>query len=198
MFTGIVEELGTIKALTKDTLSVTAKAVLAGTNIGDSIAINGTCLTVKKITKNILEFNVMKETLASTNLGELSAGDPVNLERAATLATRLGGHLVSGHIDAVGKVKKAGTALEIEFEPSFTKYVIKKGSIAINGVSLTIQKKTKNTVTIGIIPHTLDNTNLQTLKPQDSVNLEFDMIGKYVENIMNEKKGQGINKYMLG
>lgn len=198
MFTGIVEELGTIKAIAKDTLSVAAKSVLSGTKLGDSIAVNGTCLTVKKIEKNILKFNVMSETLKATNLGELQSGDQVNLERAATLNTRLGGHLVSGHIDTVGNVKKTGTTLEIEFEPRFTKYVVEKGSIAINGISLTIQKKNKSSVTIGIIPHTLDNTNLKDLKVKDKVNLEFDMIGKYVENIMQEKKGQGINRYMLG
>lgn len=197
MFTGIIEELGTVKTITKDTLSVAAKVVVSETKLGDSIAVNGVCLTVKKITNNILEFNVMSETLQSTNLGELQSGEPVNLERAATLATRLGGHLVSGHIDTTGKVKKIGDKLVIDFEPRFTKYIVEKGSIAINGASLTIQKKSKNSVTIGIIPHTLDNTNLKYLKPKAKVNLEFDMIGKYVENITKDNKGQGINKYML-
>lgn len=209
MFTGIIEEIGQVQNLNKSkenfTLQIKAEKILEGTKIGDSIAVNGVCLTVNKIIKNTLEFNVMSSTLHDTSLGRLKRKSEVNLERAALPTTRLGGHLVSGHVDTTGKVKsiiqKNGQlTLIIYFPEKFSPYVLEKGSIALDGISLTIQSCGADYFTLGIIPHSLDNTILKNLQEGDTVNLEFDLLAKYIENLLAKKQKntrKRISKYSL-
>ena len=196
MFTGIVEEIGKIKSLKKENngavIEVECKTVLQDTKTGDSIAINGVCQTVTKISTNSFCANVSDETLAVTNFNNLKNGDSVNLERALTLNSRLGGHIVSGHIDCKGKLlscKNLSEFYDLEFEIPYEqeKYVVSKGSITINGISLTVAKIENNTIKTAIIPHTFNNTNLKTLVPGNYVNIETDILGKYVEKLLSVK-----------
>ncbi|MBQ7764860.1 riboflavin synthase [bacterium] len=194
MFTGIIEELGVIKSVNKKTnqgqLVIECLKVLDGAHLGDSIAVNGVCLTVVEILSNGFVADVSPETFKVTALGNLKSGDIVNLERAMKADGRFGGHLVSGHIDGRGKFIKSvrtGEFYELSFELSsqLLKYVITKGSIAINGVSLTIAGVNDKTINLAIIPHTYEKTNLQNLKNGDFVNIEVDMIAKYVEKFVS-------------
>lgn len=196
MFTGIVEEIGKIKSFKKENngavIEVECTTILQDTKIGDSIAINGVCQTVTKISTNSFCANVSDETLAVTNFNDLKNGDSVNLERALTLNSRLGGHIVSGHIDCRGKLlscKKLSEFYDLEFEIPYEqeKYVVSKGSITINGISLTVAKIENNTIKTAIIPHTFNNTNLKTLVPGNYVNIETDILGKYVEKLLSVK-----------
>lgn len=193
MFTGLVEELGRVIGLKKGQNSariiLSAQKVLKGTVIGDSIAVNGVCLTVVEIGRDYFQADVMMETLGKSSLGDLKSGDRVNLERAVRLGDRLGGHMVSGHIDGVGTVgrqEKLDIALltEIMAPAGVLKYMIPKGSIAIDGVSLTIVDVKKDRFTVSLIPHSAKMTTLGYKKSGDKVNLEGDMIGKYVERLM--------------
>ncbi|MCR6544648.1 riboflavin synthase [Dehalobacterium formicoaceticum] len=193
MFTGLVEELGRVIGLKKGQNSariiLSAQKVLKGTVIGDSIAVNGVCLTVVEIGRDYFQADVMMETLGKSSLGDLKSGDRVNLERAVRLGDRLGGHMVSGHIDGVGTVgrqEKLDIALltEIMAPAGVLKYMIPKGSIAIDGVSLTIVDVKKDRFTVSLIPHSAKMTTLGYKKSGDTVNLEGDMIGKYVERLM--------------
>lgn len=196
MFTGIVEELGVLKEARKGSksafLKIQGQKVLEGVQLGDSIAVNGVCLTVTDFQPNYFTADVMNETLEKTNLGQLKIGEQVNLERALTLGTRLGGHLVSGHIDGVGKIltqRQVDIALvtEIEASSGILKYVIPKGSIAIDGISLTVIEVTDNSFSVSLIPHTAKLTTLGFKKVGDRVNLEADLIGKYVERLLGFK-----------
>lgn len=196
MFTGIIEEIGKVKKVenlnSAKRITITAKVVLENTKIDDSISIQGACQTVIDINSTDFSVIAVEETLRKTNLKSLKVGDLVNLERALTLNTRLGGHLVQGHIDCVGKVsaiEKNGVAqlLTVEFPSEYEKYTIKKGSIAINGVSLTIAELKQNFLTVSLIPHTLNKTTLQYLKVGSEVNLEFDLIAKYIEKIIKKE-----------
>jgi len=202
MFTGIVEEMGTVKALRRDAgaarLAISASTVLVGTAPGDSICVNGVCLTVVDVTKGVFSADVAVETLKVTNLGDLKVGAPVNLERALQLSARIGGHLVSGHVDAVGRVREKreeGNGWRIFFDApeNVLRYVIKKGSIAIDGVSLTVAEVDAPGFSVAIIPHTAKGTTLGFKKPGDSVNLESDIIGKYVERLLSERVESGVN-----
>ncbi len=193
MFTGIVEELGRLKAIRKSSksalLDVEAGLVLQDVKLGDSIAVNGVCLTVTSFNNNSFTADVMAETLSKTILGNLKPGDQLNLERALRLSDRLGGHLVSGHIDGVGTIvsqEMVDIALvtEIEAPPAVLKYLVRKGSVAIDGISLTIVDLTARGFTVSLIPHTAKLTTLGFKKTGDSVNLEGDVIGKYVERLM--------------
>ena len=193
MFTGIIEEMGTVKALRREAgaarLSLSAATVLDGTALGDSISVNGVCLTVVELGKNEFSADVAVETLRVTNLGELKAGARVNLERALQLSARIGGHLVSGHVDAVGRLREKrdeGNGWRIFFDAPETvlRYVIKKGSIAIDGVSLTVADVDRAGFSIAMIPHTARLTTLGFKTAGDSVNLESDIIGKYVERLL--------------
>lgn len=193
MFTGIVEEMGRIRSIRRGSqscsLSITAKVVLEGTQIGDSICTNGVCLTVTKLFEDGFEVDVMPETMRKSNLQELMVGSSVHLERAATLSSLLGGHLVSGHIDGVGTICKIqqeenATWLTIRAESSLLKYMIYKGSIAIDGVSLTIAEVGYQDFKISLIPHTCQKTHLLHKQLGDTVNLECDVIGKYVERFL--------------
>ncbi|SHN84445.1 riboflavin synthase [Desulfitobacterium chlororespirans] len=197
MFTGIIEELGKVADLKvlPDSAQLTLEGtkVLEGTQIGDSIAVNGICLTVVKMQGNLFTVDVMAETLNKTNLKECSRGTRVNLERALQLSTRLGGHLVSGHVDGVGTIQKitpVGIArvFTIKAAPELLNYVLPKGSIAIDGISLTVVDLLPQAFTISLIPHTRQETTLGFKGVGDIVNLETDLIGKYVARFMEKKE----------
>lgn len=192
MFTGIIEEIGEISSITKSTITIKSKTVLEDAKLGDSIAVNGVCLTIVNLKKDEFTANVSEETFKITNFSELKSGDFVNLERALSLSSRLGGHIVTGHIDTVGEIvsiinKNEFYDLSIKFDKNFENYVVKKGSITINGISLTIADINNNSVSVAIIPHTFNNTILKTLKSKDSINIEFDILAKYVEKNLSTK-----------
>ena len=189
MFTGIIEELGTLRQARRASdsilLTIGAQVTLAGTRVGDSIAVNGVCLTVTNLTSDRFSADVMLETLNKTNLPDLSPGTKVNLERALTLQSRLSGHLVSGHVDSVGQIrsiKPSGIAFicEVSAPPAFIASLIPKGSVAVDGISLTIIDVFPDSFTFSLIPHTFTHTTLGFKKIGATVNLEADLIGKYV------------------
>lgn len=193
MFTGIVEEVGWIERVEGDSqaikLTVRGKTVLEGVRLGDSIAVNGVCLTVTKFAGTSFVVDVMPETLRKTSLNRVRSGTPVNLERAMALGDRFGGHIVSGHVDGIGTISSRqsyGNAIlfRIKAVSELIKYMVPKGSITIDGISLTIIDVTEEEFTISIIPHTLENTNLRDKHPGDIVNLENDMLAKYVERLL--------------
>ncbi|NMA14887.1 MAG: riboflavin synthase, partial [Clostridia bacterium] len=194
MFTGLVEELGTLTSIVKGARSarllIGASRVLEDGKIGDSIAVNGVCLTVVAINEKGFQADVMAETLNKSNLGDLRPGEKVNLERALRLSDRLGGHLVSGHIDGVGKIIRQevmdiAIVTEIEAPPELLKYIIPKGSVAIDGISLTVVSVEENSFTVSLIPHTAKVTSLGFKQVGDKVNLETDIIGKYIERMVH-------------
>jgi riboflavin synthase len=191
VFTGIVEERGEVLALTDHRLTVGCRVVPADSGVGASIAVNGTCLTVVDRTDTSLAFDVSEETFARTSLRRLVPGDPVNLERPVTLAARLGGHMVQGHVDGVGEVvavepqpEDGGAWLFVRVPKDLLRYVVHKGSISIDGISLTVASEDGDTIGVALIPHTLDVTTLGAARPGDPVNLEVDVIAKYVERLM--------------
>lgn len=193
MFTGIIEELGKIASLEKRAdgakIKIAAKTVCEDTNEGDSIAVNGVCLTALEITPNSFTADVSGETLDKSTLGNLKTGSKVNLERAVTPATRLGGHIVQGHVDARGKflgAKQEGDfwTVKIGFPREIGQYLVYKGSVSVEGISLTIAELKDDHFEIAVIPKTWELTNLSSLKTGDAVNLEADVIAKYVERIL--------------
>lgn len=197
MFTGIIEGFGTITGIHSSgqgrLLSVEADFVLDNTKIGDSISVSGACMTVIVTDSRSFRADVSPETVAKTTFGRAKIGDRVNLERALCLSDRLDGHLVSGHIDGVGAVRDRKTEsnaiiVTIEAPESLTRYMIKKGSVAVDGISLTINECSKSHFDVSIIPHTAGLTTIGLKKAGDPVNIETDMIGKYVERFMGEKK----------
>lgn len=206
MFTGIVEEVGEITGLrqsaTSTVLSVHAKTVLEGTKLGDSIAVNGVCLTVVRLTKDGFDGDVMPETMRRTNLGALRPKSHVNLERAMAANGRFGGHIVSGHVDGTGTITNLtpeGNAVwvTIAAKPELLRYIIEKGSITIDGISLTVAYIDQTCFKVSIIPHTGQETTLLTRKPGYHVNLECDIVGKYIEKLMQPaqdepKKSSGL------
>lgn len=192
MFTGIVEEVGTVRRVGGGTLSIDAEEILTDVRLGDSIAVNGVCLTVTSFDKNHFEADVMPETVRRTSLAELRRGSLVNLERALTLASRLGGHIVSGHIDGVGTVaglRQEGNALllTVAAAPALLRGIVEKGSVALDGISLTVAAVTEETFTVSLIPHTREVTNLRAKRTGSRLNIETDIIGKYVEKLMTAK-----------
>jgi riboflavin synthase, alpha subunit len=208
MFTGLVEEIGNIKAVTKSTksakITIKASKVLEEVKLGDSISTNGVCLTVTDFSTNYFTVDVMAETMRRSNLKNLSSGDEINLERALRLGDRLGGHMVSGHIDGVGIISKYENEdnavwITIKTPTELLRYIVEKGSIAIDGVSLTVAYVDDESFKVSIIPHTKDVTTLLRKKIGDEVNLECDMVGKYIEKLIsvkeetNAKKGIDIN-----
>ncbi len=193
MFTGIVEELGTIAAVEEQgdaiRLTVRASTVLEGTGLGDSIAVNGCCLTVVTSDADSWTADVMQETLDKTSLLGIKPGDPVNLERAVTVEKRLGGHIVQGHVDGVGEVLRREPSehwelVEISMPADFGRYLVDKGSITVDGVSLTVVEAKDASFTVSLIPETLARTTLGARQPGDRVNLEFDVIAKHVEKLL--------------
>ncbi|MBR3970522.1 MAG: riboflavin synthase [Ruminococcus sp.] len=203
MFTGIIEEIGTVKNIQRNGsnsfIVIEAKKVLEDVHLGDSIAVNGVCLTVTKTDGSIFQADVMNETLSRSSLGELRQGSKVNLERAMAANGRFGGHIVSGHIDGTGTIadiKNDGIAVwyTIAANADIMRYIVEKGSIAIDGISLTVAKVTDRDFSVSVIPHTAEMTILSTKSKGQTVNLENDIIGKYVEKLMkpaenSEKSG---------
>ena len=195
MFTGIVEELGEVVHVDTTQLAVRSTLAAADARHGDSIAVNGVCLTVVNRVDGVLEFDVMGETLRRSSLGALRTGSPVNLERAATLGSRLGGHMVQGHVDGVGTILAREPADQWEvvrfaLPPELGRYVVEKGSITVDGVSLTVMAVTAESFTVGLIPTTLKLTVLGAKAVGDPVNLEVDVIAKYVEKMLGERHGR--------
>lgn len=193
MFTGIVEEIGKIESIScgrnSAVLTISAEKVLQGTKIGDSIAVNGICLTVTKLMNNAFQADVMHETLSRSSLAEAVKGSDVNLERAMAADGRFGGHIVAGHVDGTGTIagkKKDDNAIwyKIQAAPHIMRYVVEKGSITVDGISLTVAKVEDNNFSISAIPHTVSQTVLKDRKEGDIVNLENDIIGKYVEKLL--------------
>lgn len=193
MFTGIVEEIGRVRSISKSgdgaSIVIEARRVLEDVRLGDSIATNGVCLTVNQFDRNSFRVDVMAETMRRSNLKQLIIGSRVNLERAVAVGDRLGGHIVSGHIDDVGIIRhyeKEDNAVWITVEPApeLMKYIILKGSITIDGVSLTVAHLDERVFKVSVIPHTRDETTLMSKAVGDNVNLECDMVGKYVERLM--------------
>ncbi len=195
MFTGIVEELGTVAKLEVGSggalLAITAERVLADTGEGDSISVNGCCVTVTRLHEGAGGFDVdlMGETLARTGLGALREGDPVNLERALAAGGRLGGHLMQGHVDGVGRVtdveaEEAWTLMTVVLPGELSRYVVEKGSVALDGVSLTVMGCDGESLSVGLIPHTLAVTTLGRRRPGDRMNVEVDVLAKYVERLL--------------
>ncbi|MDQ6616125.1 MAG: riboflavin synthase [Actinomycetota bacterium] len=184
MFTGIVEEMGQVRRRDKGRFEFDAAVVTGDAKVGDSIAVNGCCLTVVEHGDQWFAVDAVDETLARTNLGLLEPGDPVNLERPVRLADRLGGHLVQGHIDAVGEVVTPAPDLRVRAPAHLLRYVVEKGSIAIDGASLTIVAALDDGFTVAVIPHTARVTTLGQKGPGESVNLEVDLVAKYVERLL--------------
>lgn len=210
MFTGIVEELGVVKLLSvrgkAAQLRLSAQTVLTDVRLGDSIAVNGVCLTVVSFSVREFTVDVMPETLRKSNLMELKPGDPVNLERALALGGRLGGHLVSGHVDGIGSIMERrleGNAVIYQFSvpPEVLRYIIPKGSVAIDGISLTVADMGLDWFSVSVIPHTVSSTTLGRKSEGEKVNLENDLIGKYVERLLfsqrDEKQKEDISMDFL-
>ena len=194
MFTGIIEEVGIIKKIIDKTtgvqIDISATKIMDDMNVGDSIAVNGVCLTVTKHLKNSFSLDLVTETLQKSNLGDLQIGDNVNLERALRANGRFGGHIVQGHVETLGVILEKqdqddGTLLSIGLDPEWMRFCIAKGSIAIDGISLTIAKIDANIIQIALIPHTLKNTTLGKKNKSDTLNIETDIIGKYVTNLLS-------------
>ena len=202
MFTGIIEELGRVRGIKGGRegarLTIEARGILADIRRGDSVAVNGVCLTVTEHTETAFAVDVMAETLAKTNLGRLRRGARVNLERALRLGDRLGGHLVTGHVDGVGTIvgrerQGIATVFAVRAPQEVARYLIPKGSVAVDGISLTVVNVMGDIFTVSIIPHTAALTTLGFKQPGDTVNLEADVVGKYVARLLRREEGeQGI------
>jgi riboflavin synthase len=190
MFTGIVEERGTVLEIEPTRLAVGCRTVSSDAEVGASIAVNGICLTVVERSDERLSFDVSEETRARTSLSRLEAGDPVNLERPVTLSSRLGGHLVQGHVDGVGEVagiergEQGGARMTIGAPGGIGRYLVEKGSVCVDGVSLTVAARNGSTFAVALIPHTLEVTTLGSAEVGDPLNLEVDVIAKYVEALL--------------
>jgi riboflavin synthase len=206
MFTGIIEEIGQIESIKKGpksaSLKIKAKKVLEQTKLGDSIATDGVCLTVTHMNQTSFTVDVMNETLNRSTIKQLNIGSRVNLERALTLSDRLGGHLVSGHIDGTGTIisltkQDIATLVRINTEKSLLKYIIEKGSIAIDGISLTVVTVDEQGFTVSIIPYTKEDTTLLEKQIGSLVNIECDLIGKYVEKLLKHSNDEGITLDLL-
>jgi riboflavin synthase len=202
MFTGIIEELGRVRRVERRgedaRIVIAAHSVIEGSKEGDSIAVNGVCLTALNVQMDSFAADCSRETLERSTLGRLSPGAPVNLERAVTPATRLGGHIVQGHVDARGtflgaKDHGGSWTVRIAYPPELTRYLVFKGSIAVEGISLTIAELTEEYFEIAVIPKTWAVTNFSHLQPNDEVNLEADVIAKYVERILTVRAIESID-----
>ncbi|MDK2821082.1 MAG: riboflavin synthase [Clostridia bacterium] len=202
MFTGLIEEIGVINRIDRNShganLTISAREILDGTRIGDSIAVNGVCLTVVRLMSNAFIAEAMAETLKLTTLDFLRIGDRVNLERALQIGQRLGGHLVSGHVDGIGELierRKVGFAWEITLTVpnGLERYIAKKGSLTLDGTSLTVIDVEGNKVKVGLIPHTAEVTILGDKRPGDKVNIEVDLLARYLEKLFLDNGVKGTN-----
>lgn len=203
MFTGLIEEIGKVQSIVKSTksakITIKASRVLEEVKIGDSISTNGVCLTVTEFTTKSFVVDIMAETMRRSNLHLLSPGDEINLERALRLSDRLGGHLVSGHIDGMGAISNYENEdnavwVTVSTDPEILKYIVQKGSIAIDGISLTVAYVDDSAFKVSIIPHTKEITTLLRKKIGDIVNLECDMVGKYIEKMLSFKEKAPVKK----
>jgi len=206
MFTGLVEEIGSVKNIQSigggKKITLSSESAAANASIGESINVNGVCQTVVDLGKNYFAVEAVEETLKKTNLAHLKINDKVNLESSLTLAKKLGGHFVLGHIDTTGNVldiKKISSSflMKVKYPEEFQKYIIHVGSIAVDGVSLTVADFADNVFTISVIPHTWENTNFKFRKISDVVNLEFDVLGKYVDRMINKKAASNLTEDRL-
>ena len=191
MFTGIIEETGKVLSISEGRLSIGAERIFDDINTGDSVAINGACLTVVSLSTLTLQTDLSEETISRTNFGDLQKGFHVNLERAISSNGRMGGHFVQGHIDGKGYIKSItknlnSSVFTIEAPQSLSKYIVEKGFVAIDGISLTVMKKSGASFSISVIPYTLSNTNLRERGEGDSVNLEVDILAKYLESLFTK------------
>ena len=184
MFTGIVEEIGSVVSIDRQRVRIAAQSVLEGASLGDSTAVNGCCLTVVAVGDGWWEADMSDETVVRTNLGALVPGDPVNLERPVRLADRLGGHLVQGHVDAVGEIVEPAPGLRVRVPPEVLRYLVEKGSVTIDGISLTVVEVLDDGCSVAVVPHTVAVTTLGTKGRGDLVNLEIDIVAKYVERLV--------------
>jgi len=207
MFTGIIEEVGKVRSVTKGaksfSMEVTADVVTAGLAVGESVNTNGACLTVTSAGPHSFSVDVMPETMRKTNLGDLKTGSPVNLERALQLSSRLGGHMVSGHIDGTGLIRQLRNEdnavwITIAAAPELLRYMIPKGSVCLDGISLTVVNVGEATFDVSLIPHTMTVTTLKNKKIGDSLNIECDMVAKYIEKFSGHSgQGSRISKEFL-
>ncbi|HIF43554.1 MAG TPA: riboflavin synthase [Dehalococcoidia bacterium] len=192
MFTGIVEELGVVAKISNNAMTVQASKVTEDLKLGDSIAVNGTCLTAVNFSRTDFSVDLSPETMRRTSLGQLSEGSPVNLERALLASDRMGGHIVQGHVDGTGRVMSSrvdgdSIIFHIRVPKRLNPYIVEKGFIAVDGISLTVVKRGASSFTLAVIPYTLKNTNLASVSIGDRVNLEADILAKYVENLLDRK-----------
>lgn len=205
MFTGLIQELGTVRSLSRGTvgkLVVAAEKTPGEVAIGDSVAINGACLTVTAVSGGEISFDAVPETLSRTSLGELRPGDRVNLETSLKAGQAIGGHFVQGHVDGVGTIESSRSlgesqVIRIAAPAGVLRYVVEKGSIAVDGISLTVASCDKSGITIAVIPHTLDATTLHAKRAGDKVNLEADILGKYVEKLLGRLGPSGVTEDAL-
>ena len=189
MFTGIVEEVGIVSKITNNGMTVKASRVLSDVKLGDSIAVNGTCLTAVSFSNSEFSVDLSPETMRRTSLSQLTEGSRVNLERALSASDRMGGHIVQGHVDATGRItsiKPDGDSIifRVRIPKRLDKYIVEKGFVAVDGISLTVVKRGASSFTLAVIPYTLENTNLAVLSEGDQVNLEADILAKYVESLL--------------
>jgi riboflavin synthase len=201
MFTGLIEEKGKVQAIRKGiasaTLTISSSVVTGDLKVGDSVSVNGVCLTATLVDKHTFSVDAVPETMLRSNLGSLHAGSVVNLERALKVGDRLGGHMVSGHVDALGQIKliegdENAVWFTVTMDPHQLKYLVPKGSVAIDGISLTVVEVTADAFTVSVIPHSLKETTLADKVKEDKVNIECDMTAKYIEKFLGwkEKSGQ--------
>ena len=188
MFTGIIEATGKVLTINEGRLAIRAERIFSDVNIGDSISINGACLTVVNLGTSTIDVDLSEETISRTNFGDLQQGGYVNLERALTPNSRMGGHFVQGHVDAKGYIESVvknqnSCVFTIDAPQSLSKYIVEKGFVAVDGISLTVMAKSGSSFSISVIPYTLSNTNLIERGKGDSVNLEVDILAKYVESL---------------
>lgn len=198
MFTGIIEELGTVRSNAEGEIAIQAKVVLWGTNLGDSISVNGVDLTAKYFDEEGFVANVMPETYRRSNLGDLKAGDLVNLERSLQLAGRISGHLVRGVVEETGTIdsftqESEAIILRVNASPDILRYIVMKGPVAIDGISLTVMGKDDHSFSVSLVQYTQEHTNLHTKGPGDRVNLESDLFARYVEAMLEDRRtGAGV------
>jgi riboflavin synthase len=206
MFTGLVEEVGRIERIVKTkgglSIAISADIITSDLKIGDSVNVNGVCQTVVSVSKNLFEVDTIGETLSKTTLGKLKKQERVNLERALLPTTRMGGHFVLGHTDTTGQIlnihsSQEGNSLKIKYSKEFSIYLVNVGSIAIDGISLTVAENNNDTFMAAVIPHTWAETNLKYKKNGDLVNLEFDILGKYALNIARQNSGKKVDFDLL-
>ena len=200
MFSGIVEGIGTVESRRPNALTIGAQGILEGVRLGDSISVNGVCLTIVSLSGQNFSVDLSPETLSRTNLAHTIEGDKVDLERAIAMGQRIGGHLVQGHVDSVGVVaslerqEAKSTLIRIEAPPEVMAYVVPKGFIAVDGISLTVVDRDASSFSVAVIPYTNQNTVLGQREPGNKVNLEVDILAKYVERLLaNSQAGQGVS-----